>query len=64
MPLKPTKQQAKAMEEEIDLALEEIELTTTNYTQYIITNWNWRTHWNTSSSEVMTTLSANRRLTH
>jgi len=35
MPLKPTKQQVKAMDEEIDLALEEIELTTTNYTQYI-----------------------------
>ena len=37
MPLKPTKQQLKVMEEEIDLALEEIELTTTNYTEYITT---------------------------
>ncbi len=35
MPLKPTKQQVKEMEEEIDLALEEIELTTMNYTEYI-----------------------------
>jgi len=35
MPLKPTKQQLKDMEEEIDLALEEIEITTTNYTEYI-----------------------------
>ncbi len=37
MPLKPTKQQLKEMEEEIDLALEEIELTTTYYTEYITT---------------------------
>jgi len=44
MPLKPTKQQAKAMEEEIDLALEEIELTMTNYTKYIITIVNAGTH--------------------
>jgi hypothetical protein len=35
MPLKPTKQQLKTMEEEIDLALEDIEITTTNYTEYI-----------------------------
>ncbi len=37
MPLKPTKQQAKDMDEEIDLALKEIELTMKNYTQYIAT---------------------------
>jgi len=35
MPLKPTKQQLSKMEEEIDLALEDIEITTTNYTEYI-----------------------------
>jgi len=44
MPLKPTKQEVKAMEEELDLALEEIELTTTNYTQYITTIVNAGTH--------------------
>ncbi len=37
MPLKPTKQQIKEMEEELDLALEEIELTPANYTEYITT---------------------------
>jgi len=44
MPLKPSKQQIKAMDEEIDLALEEIELTTTNYTQYITIIINGGTH--------------------
>ena len=35
MPLKPNKQQLSKMEEEIDPTLEEIEITTTNYTEYI-----------------------------
>jgi len=35
MLLKPSKQQVKDMEEEIDLALEENELTMTNYSQNI-----------------------------
>ena len=37
MPLKPSKQQIKEMEEELDLALEEIELTPANYMEYITT---------------------------
>jgi len=47
MPLKPSKQQLKEMEEEIDLALEEIELTTTNYTEYItiIINGGTQVYW-------------------
>ena len=44
MPLKPTKQQLKDMEEEIDLALEELDITTTNYTEYITLIINGGTH--------------------